>query len=213
MSTCSNRTKPLRFHILERMLIRTKAEAGDCIRQWDTAVFPPVDDTYFSNAGVDTVNGAKTVLQVGRTPSQGKGGSPLLLRTQLHFDLTPFPNAPVFEANLWLFATSGQGLPTLSIARLTNSFSESTATWNSEFTNAPASPPPPITQQVSSSEGWKVFDVTPLVQDCLANRGDQCYWRLSEVNETDNSTASLLNLLAEEFGGDTTPQLKITYVP
>ncbi|MBX3027086.1 DNRLRE domain-containing protein [bacterium] len=217
MSTCTNRTRPLRFDDREKALIRSKAEAGDCMRSYDTAIVPVAADTTLNNSGPDSAaGGVSTALTAGRNPSAGKGGSPLLLHTQLHFTLNLPPSVTssrIAEASLWLFGQGGQGAPTINVTRLSNGFSENTATWNSELTNLPASSPSPLSQQQWRAAGWKVFDVTDLVKDCRSNRGSQCYWRLSEINETDNSTASLLNMSSKEYGGDFIPHLRVTYLP
>lgn len=184
----------------------------ECANPIQTADAQVVQDTYVSSIAPATNYGVATTLEAGRSMQTAKGGGPLLFRALLHFDLRewlPSPSVAMRSAVLWVYAQSGSGTPTLSVQRLAGAFSEGSATWN----NQPATTAVPTTlvASLSSTAGWKAIDVTPLAVDCQVNRGGQCYWRLAEVNETDNTFSSLLALRSKEFSTTSVPYLRIGY--
>ena len=162
---------------------------------------PGVDNTYVNNLAQGTVYGLDQYLIAGREASATKGGLPTLYHTLLHFDLTTYmpPGATVRDgAMLWLYTDTGQGAPLLSVQRSTTAFDQGIATWTNTGGGATSTPPSPLTVSFPITNGWHSVDVTPLVVDCLQDRGGQCYWRLSEVNETDN-ISSYVRFLSEDY--------------
>ena len=156
----------------------------------------PVGTTYVENINPSTNYSAAGFLLAGRTASSAKGGLPQLDHTLLYFDLTgAIPSGKtVRSAILYLDEYDGQNTPTFSIQRLTNPFSPWTATWSNTGLGGTTSAPPagvaiPLT--ASPTNRYIPLNVTTLAMDCQQNRSGQCYWRISEVNETDNTTSYL----------------------
>ena len=163
------------------------------------------DDTYVTNAAPTTNFGSATYIEAGRSPTTAKGGTPNLLHGLVHFQFFGGEFLPEMEVNsavLWVDLSSVSGTPTLSIERMTQPFADSTATWNSPPQSSVSSVPTPVTAPITASSGWTPIGVTGLVRDCLLNQGGDCYWRISEVNETDNTTTSIVEFYAQDSGLD-----------
>lgn len=182
----------------------------ECTAPSDTINAQVVQDTYISSVNPTGNFGTSTQLLAGRQVATGKSSGPLVFETLLHFDLEGWlpPATDVRSAVLWIYG-SGNGTPTLSIERLTTSFSEASASWNDHPTTEGV--PAPMIARLSPTAEWKAIDITPLAVDCRVNRGGQCYWRLAEMNETDNTFTSLMTFPSKESSPATVPYLRVKY--
>jgi hypothetical protein len=191
------------------------------------------DDTFITNVSPGGNHGGDTFMRVGRQPTTAKGGTPNLYRSLIHFDLNgAIPSGKTVDgAKLWLNTSSVAGTPTVSIQRLmgacsggsnagspcdTNAdcpgstcqkFTESAATWNNQESTSGV--PAPLTKPIPTASGWTPVDVGPLAVDCWRYRAGQCYWRLSAVNETDNTTSSTFDISSKEASPTTVCYLAI----
>ena len=218
MSFCANRQ--LSYGTVISGIIRDYIATPDgaCLRQTQVLT-PAIEADTFVFSLYPTLPqgnyGAADYVEVGRYPSGGKGGTtPNRKRGLLAIDLNNYigagsiPVRAILNLHVQSIAVSPSvGSPTVMIRR-TESFDENVATWSDTLAPVPA---PEEVVWHATSLGWVSINVTTLVDRCWNNESGVCYWIMSEEDEVDNATNSLVSFGSSESADP--PTLEIEYAP
>jgi alpha-tubulin suppressor-like RCC1 family protein/fibronectin type 3 domain-containing protein len=168
----------------------------------DLVIQPSAADSYLNQQSTSTNYGTATSVSVMSRTGMAR-------RVPVQFDLSGIPaNSTINSATLELYATTVSGSQTLNVHRISGSWLENTVTWANQ---------PSYDSTADSSiaggtaAGWKIWDVTSLVQEWIDGTSANYGFLVKCSTETGPTSISYTFASKENATTANRPILRINY--